>query len=292
MIDPTQQQWLDDEEILERFVLNRLTADEERRFGALRREHPELEREIALQAGIIAGIRVLGRSDLRARLAREIKGKQGSRRLIMSPALMLKIAAALAIIAGSAWWVSQLIQPKPDLSPVAETQKKATPPRKTDSLTIQRPVDVEEPVVVPEKGIRKKPTRLSTPAATTISKQRNKLNAQSMALLRPNEVSATLYSSAGDSIPTRVFFKNPSDLSAVNIKVPVDDNDGILESFYVHYEKDQLSVYLDNSRYLTRFQNTVLTDRSTELLIVADTLAYRVDLTAGERFKRATRIPQ
>lgn len=292
MIDPTQQQWLDNEEILERFVLNRLSPDEERRLNELRRHHPELENAIALQARVIAGIRVLGRRELRARLARELTGKQKGNRIVWTPALFLKVAAALVILAGTAWWVATFIQPEPDLTPVAESQEKIKQPLKADSAMEKKSEEIEQPVSVPKKGIRQKPPRLSAPAATTISKQRNKLNAQSMAMLRPNEVSATLYTATGDTIPTRVFFKNPSDLSAVNIKVPVEDRDGQLESFYVHYEKDQLSVYLDNSRYLSRFQNAVLTDNTTELLITADTLAYRVDLKSAERFKRAVRRPK
>lgn len=292
MIDPTQQQWLDNEEILERFVLNRLSPDEERRLSELRRHHPELENAIALQARVIAGIRVLGRRELRARLARELTEKQKGNRIVWTPALFLKVAAALVILAGTAWWVATFTQPEPDLTPVAESQKKIKQPLKADSAMKKKSEEIEQPVSVPKKGIRQKPTRLSAPAATTISKQRNKLNAQSMAMLRPNEVSATLYTATGDTIPTRVFFKNPSDLSAVNIKVPVEDRDGQLESFYVHYEKDQLSVYLDNSRYLSRFQNALLTDNTTELLITADTLAYRVDLKSAERFKRAVRRPK
>ncbi len=296
MIDPTQRQWLDEHEILERFVLEKLTEEEERRLAELRRRDPALEEEISLQAKIIAGIRVLGRSDLRQRLEHGIKKSSSARYFDFHPGLILKIAAGLAVIAASWWLVNRFVQPEIKKSPMTESKGEESIAPSRVAIDSQSLATQEEEIVAKEPankpGVRKKPITLSSPAAENPSKRRTTLNVKSMTLLRPNEVSATLYAKSGDTLLTRIFFKNPTDLTAVNIKDPVREENGLLETFYVHYEKASLSVYLDNSRYLGRFQNARLVEQTQALLLTADTLTYRIDLSPNERFKKAIRISQ
>ncbi|MBX7150889.1 hypothetical protein K1X84_04575, partial [bacterium] len=78
MVDHTTRQWLDENEVLERHLLNRLTADEVGRLQKLLQSFPELTDELEFQKMILAGIRHTGRVELKERLKSNV-GQSESR---------------------------------------------------------------------------------------------------------------------------------------------------------------------------------------------------------------------
>jgi hypothetical protein len=64
--------WTDDEELLERFVLNRLEADERKKLEAHLRECPQCRQTAQAEQQVVAGIRWAGRDALKARLKERV----------------------------------------------------------------------------------------------------------------------------------------------------------------------------------------------------------------------------
>jgi hypothetical protein len=72
--------WTDDEDLLERFVLNRLEADERKKLEAHLRECPQCRQTVRAEQQVVAGIRWTGRDALKARLKERV-GVQPVRRV-------------------------------------------------------------------------------------------------------------------------------------------------------------------------------------------------------------------
>lgn len=289
MIDAQDRAWLDDNNILDRHALGKLNAEEEQRLSALRQSDATLDADVRLNAQLIAGIRFLARRQLKARLQSNLGVAPRAQRLHL-PAL-LKWAAVLAVATASLWLIIRYTHPLPEKATVTETP---LPDKKTDkdsSERIQKPGKQVESVAAQKKSSRKqdKPALLSAPTLDQPSKQRRKLNADAIKFLRPNEVSATWIHDA-DTVKSILFFKNPSDLAAVNIQETQFETSDTLEWFYVNLEEHALSLYLDNIRYLSRFSDAVIVETPNQLRIRTAAGEYVVDRTSPDRFKKASLI--
>lgn len=297
MLDNTTRQWLDENEVLERHLLNRLTADETDRLQKLLQSFPELADELEFQKMIIAGIRQNGRLELKERLKSNIAQSKNHSSKTFVLYSYLKIAAVVAVLIGVSWIVYSRIAAKPEPAPSADIKKEAPPKElKIEQPKIEKSVDpktggqqqIASKKSTGKQNVQEKPLIVSTPSETAAVKHKQKLNIESLKFLKPNELTVSVnILDEKKTLETKLFFKNPTDLTAVNIKETQSEKDNQLEWFYVIYENRVLNLYLDNTQYLKVFKNASLEETSERLVIKISSALYTVDLKSKDKFKKA-----
>jgi hypothetical protein len=296
--------WLEQEDVLDRYVLGRLTIEERRRLEQLLASDPDAGEDLALTQAIIAAVRQQGRVDLKERLKNQLRSDGPVLHLIEGGATprsirprLLKVAAAILIVAGLSYLVYRVVYRTPE-TPVAEesVKEKASPVQLPTSAEsgAEKPKPSEEsaakgPLAKKSTGkgtIVTRPQTYSAPAETIPAKHSQRFRAEGLLMPRTIELPLTLIRESR-AIESRLRFKNPVDLSAVNIKPMQEEKGGRLLWFYIHFDQDVLSVYLDNTRYTSYFKEPRLEVSAERLVLWTDGYEYRIDLTGPEKFRKA-----
>lgn len=314
MLTQEERNWLDENDVLDRHIFGRLTDEESARLQFLLDKDPEFQEEFDLNLAMAAAIRNKGRMDLKERLKESLKEDatpvaspmelhRTSKELKtqMTMPLWLKLAAAIAVLAGASVVSYMLFFDKPIETPIAEEQIKQ---EKVPAL-IETPKEQPKQPIVPDeskkvaakKGTVKqksedKPMIAATPPENLLQKRNQRFHAESLMMPKLNEVDAVVISGEPKvEEPTKILFRNSTDLVAVNITETQSEDNGRLNWFYVVYENRILNVYIDNSKYLTSFRNARLTESGTSLLIEIKDASYTVDLASKDKFKKALQKP-
>ncbi len=299
-----ERQWLEQDDVLDRYVLGRLSDEERRRLERLLASDPDAAEELALTQAIVAAVRQQGRVDLKQRLKDQLRSDGPVLQLIEGGATprsirprLLKVAAAILIVAGLSYLVYRVVYRTPE-TPVAEesVKEKASPVQSPASVEsgAEKPKPSEEsaakgPLAKKSTGkgtIVTRPQTYSAPAETIPAKHSQRFRAEDLLMPRTIELPLTLIRESG-TIESRLRFKNPVDLSAVNIKPMQEDEDGRLLWFYVHFDQDVLSVYLDNTRYTNYFKKPRLEVSAERLVLWTNGYEYRIDRAGPEKFRKA-----
>lgn len=306
--------WLEENDILDRYVLGRLTAEEKARLEALMLADPERRREVEMTAMVAGAVRQRGRADLKARLRDQIQasgttasvmsfspgGRNSGRWLTAS--WIMKAAAIVTIAAGASYLAYRLFFHVPDVEPVVEKEipspalenGKPLPPAKEEKMMAFREDSAKAPLAKKSTGkgaTTTRPLTLSAPTENAKTKGAQKFKAESILLPKMNELKLVVVAEDKTESESRLLFRNPVDLTAVDIKEASLEKDGRLEWFYVHYEDRMLSVYLDHSKGPVYFKTPRLEIGASQLVLHTNGHAYSIDLTPKERFHKAVLRP-
>lgn len=309
MLTVEERKWIEENDILDRYVFGRLTEEEAARFQFLLDRDPSFLEEMEFNTAIIAAIRQQGRLDMKQRLQEALKEESGmelhvsqhtpeSRRTLP---LLLKIAAALIALVGGSVITYQLFFNKPVEVPMAEKEINV----KRAPEKIETPKDELKEQIAPDKSKKvaakkstskqkseEKPMIAATPPENLMQKHNQKFRVESYMMPKPNEVKATLVNAdLKTEQETIILFKNPTDLVAVNIKETHSEENGKLLWFFVLYDNQILNVYVDNSKYLALFKNAKLTATASSLQIETKDASYLVDLKSADKFRKAVIKP-
>lgn len=306
--------WLEENDILDRYVLGRLTGEEKARLEALMLADPERRREVEMTAMVAGAIRQRGRADLKGRLRDQIHasdatasvmsfspGGRSSGRL-MTASWIMKAAAVIAIAAGASYLVYRLFFHVPDVEPVVEKKipspalekDKPLPPAKEERMMTFREDSAKAPLAKKSPGksaTTTRPLTLSSPTENAKTKGAQKFKAESILLPKMNDMKLVVVAEDKTESESRLLFKNPVDLTAVDIKEASLEKDGRLEWFYVHYEDRMLSVYLDHSKGPVYFKMPRLEIGASSLVLHTNGHVYSIDLSPKERFHKAVLRP-
>ncbi|HMZ03605.1 MAG TPA: hypothetical protein PLA15_03550 [bacterium] len=301
MVNPTDRQWLDENEIIDKFVFGRLTDNESIRLNELRKNedfNAMFDRELMT----IAALRAHGRIAMKQRI-RELLHTSSPLHLshtanpapgkVMTMRFVWRAAATVAVIAGGLWIYKMNLQPAPEVAKKQNIQNEQAPIVNTDK---QAPAQTSTEPGTPSNDVAAKRTNKPNERKSMIAGQLppSKTDRTRPAALAavPHEVYVSIsVLNATESTETRILFKNPFDLVAADIRETQEEKDGQLNWFYVYYENRIVSAYLDNSKYVARFIGTHLKEEPGVLIINTPQSKYRVDLTTKEKFKKAVRIP-
>ncbi len=296
MITREVQSWLDENEILDKHIFGTLADADRTRLQRLMNDHPELLEELELSQMIIAGIRQHGRREMKRRLRIGLES-------VNAPAasssffVYLRVAAAVMVLLGSSYLVYELFLNNTPAAPVAQDELKkedtvATVPKaeKSDSEINSQTFAAKKSAGKP--AFDQKPALAAAPAETIVTVHNQKFRVEAAMIPKANEIKILLTLEAGKKeMDSKLLFKNPIDLTAVNIKETQGEQNGTLTWFYVFYENHILNVYLDNSKYLNDFKNATLTESLSVLTLQTSRASYVVDLTAKDKFKKAVLKP-
>lgn len=306
MLQENDKQWLENNDILEGYIFNRLTPEDKSRLESLLDAEPEVQRELDMTAMIIAAVRQKERAELKERIRAKLNAGSSAKILTMDnrPSAVsltqkvIRFAAAIALLAGGTWVIYHLYTSQHDKAPVTKDDLKTI-----ESPKQQKPVflpkeekisEFKEKTDTPKSNgkIRKtlsdkKPALVSVPAETVHVKAGQKFVVNPLLFPKANEVKVPLITADNKDTETRIIFKNPIDLSAVNIQQTSADTAGTLLWFYVYYENQVLNVYLDNSKYLTAFKNARILEQKDQLTLQLEKSRYTVDLKPSDKFKKA-----
>jgi hypothetical protein len=147
--------WTDDEDLLERFVLNRLEADERKELEAHLRECPRCRQTAQAEQQVVAGIRWAGRDALKARLKERV-GVQPLRHVnwyqVAGVAAMIVLLVAIGLY--NRWffkgemkepvvteqWEGEHRAPVQELKRADKDEVAATKPKTKEPSAISKPV--------------------------------------------------------------------------------------------------------------------------------------------------------
>lgn len=312
MLTEEEKKWIDENDVLDRHIFGRLSEEEAARLQFLLDKDPSFLDEMEFNTAMIAGIRQKGRLELKQRLQETLKEEapSGDRHLHVSsrtPAnretipFLLKIAAAIILLLGGSVVTYQLFFSKPVEVPIADKEIiiKDAPAQieKPKEEVKQQVITDESKKIAAKKSTSKqksedKPMIAATPPENLMQKHNQKFRVETFMMPKPNEVTATLVNIESKAEQeTIILFKNPTDLVAVNIKETHLEESGKLQWFFVVYENHILNVYVDNSKYLTLFKNSKLSESASSLQIEIKDASYLVDLKSAEKFKKAVIKP-
>ncbi len=313
MLTQDERNWLEENDVLDRHIFGRLTEEESARLQFLLDKDPSFQEEFDLNIAMAAAIRHNGRLEMKQRLQTSIKEDAGTpTEPVVLPMtaresgrregfpLLLKLAAAVLVLAGASVIFYQLFFSRPVQTPMADEQiKKESTPAQTEtpkeSVRMTPPDESKKVAAKKSTGKQKaeeKPMIAATPPENILQKRNQRFHAESLMMPKPNEVDAVVITEdVKTETPTKILFKNPTDLIAVNIKETQSEENGRLGWFYVVYENRILNVYIDNSKYLALFRNARLTESASALVIEIRDAAYTVDLSAKDKFKKAVLKP-
>lgn len=308
MLTDEERKWIDENDVLDRYVFGQLNEEEAARFQFLIDKDPSFLDEVEFNSAIIAGIRQKGRLEMKQRIQWALKEEPTSAEMHLqtsartpgareSMPFLLKIAAAVLLLIGASVIAYQVFFNKPAEAPMAEDEViiKTKPAEvKSPKEEIKVPdVPEESKKVTVKKSTSKqkseeKPMIAATPPENLMQKRNQKFRVETYMMPKPNEITVSLFKTESKTeTETIVLFKNPTDLVAVNINETYAEDDGRLKWFFVVYENQILNAYLDNSKYLTLFKNAKLTETSTSLQIDIKDASFVVDLKSAEKFKKA-----
>jgi len=295
MLNPNEKFWSEEEERIENYLLGRLDDAENRAFEERMRTDEGLRRSVELNAMILAGIRQKGREGLKERLNKNL-GMASTPNVVSKNQLFfyatLKIAAVIVAGIGIAFLIYRQVAVNPDVQQVTEETKKEIKNDNAnaikDELLTEAKKGDEKNTAKKSPKVNDKPSVLSAPSEEIPAKRNQRLKSESLKYMRPNELVVNLLEEKeGKTIETKLLFKNPSDLSVLNIQQTQSEQNGQLEWFYVYYENRVLSLYLDNTKYLSYFKNSELAETQSQLRLTVETAQYVVDLSSNEKFKKA-----
>lgn len=303
--------WIEQEDILDRYALGRLTPEERSRLDQLLNADEALRRQLEFTLMTAGAVRQLGREELKERLRKRI-AESGTpamsithstepKPILLRGGLVLKAAAVITAVAGISYLVYRLYFHVPDVEPVVretpparlEDEKPPAPAREEKMMT-HREDSIKPPVAKKSTGkgtTTTRPLTLATPTESIKTKHAQKFKAEAFLLPKTNEVRLTVVSEDRSEIESKLLFKNPVDLSAVDIHQTHDEKDGTLHWFYVHFDNQVLSVYLDNSKYLGYFKAPRLELSASRLVLQTNGQTYDIDLTSKDKFRKAVLRP-
>lgn len=307
MLRQTDKQWLEENDIIDRYLLGQLTEEEIQRFNEVLAYSDDLKDEIAFQATLAAAIREYSRTDIKRRLREAI---QKSYPIRMDTAvekhrtlhywMYIRAAAVILLFLGGLWLLYLRMAEDKSPAPVVEekTQKNnpvkeevKLPPKQEVISEYREPQKNEQPVkrvTTRRTTEERKPPVLSAPSDSAHGGYAQKFPINAALFPRPNEVKASLELTDDNlQTETRIVFKNPTDLTAVNLIPSSEDKNGFPEWFYVHWEKPVLNVYLDYTRYLNLFKGAKIVQQKQDLLLLLDQHNYHVRLQEGTKFHKA-----
>ena len=300
MLNPNEKVWSEDEERIENYLLGRLNEQEKTLLEQRLRTDEDLRKSVELSAMILAGIRQKGREDLKARLKDQLKGtssltSNGSsqdKNLFLYSGI--KIAAAIIAAIGVSFLIYRLMTSNPGVPQATDESQKEMKNENVD-LPKNGPVadkddkkDLEKITGKKSTSVNNKPSVLSAPSEEIPAKRNQRLKGESLKYMKPNELVVTLtVEKEKKSLETKLLFKNPSDLTVMNIQETQMEQDGRLEWFYVYYDNRILSLYIDNIKYLSVFKNSALSETPGHLQMTVGALQYSIDLTSKDKFKKA-----
>lgn len=307
MLTQNDKQWIEENEIIDRYILEQLNVEDKVRFSALLASSEELREETEFSAMVAAAVRQFSRTELKRKIKTAVKE---SGIPSASPAhhatrpshywLYIRAAALILIFLGGVWMFYLWMSGDKSPAPITEDQsvktlpvkEKNLPPPKQETISEYRePVKKDKPkktAKTEKKSEEKRPQLLSMPADTMHARSVQKFTVNPALYPKTNEVKASLeLTDEKKQIETKILFKNPTDLSAVNITATSEEAGGKLMWFYVHYENQVLNVYLDNTKYLNMFKNSKLIQQKQALLIVLEKSSYQVDMKDQAKFRKA-----
>ncbi len=275
MLNPLDQAWIEEKEIMDRFVFGKLSHDEGTRFDNLLQSDENLRIELSAHLVAIAAIRENGRRQMKARIQELTKTKS------FSIGIYYRVAAAIVAAAGLSFMLYTLnrtpVEPiaMEDRLPVVDTVKSIGDKNVAKSDPIQDKNEIRRTTKVSEKKM----------IASIPPGKRDVRHA----MTKPNELTLPL-KSANASKEIRLLFKNPIDLTAVRIKETQSVQDGQLQWFYTHYANDVVNVYLDNAQYYEAFVQSELKEAGGIVSIITAQGTFQWDGTSKEKFVKATRL--
>jgi hypothetical protein len=304
MLTPEEKKQIDDEEIVEKYILEQLNNEEKNRFEQLLSASDELRKELEFNALTIAAIRQYSRTELKKRIKESLKQVPASPAMAVPKSgtwMYIRAAALILLFMGGLWMFYQWMSGEQSPAPIVEDTPKKSPPVKEQLMLPPKQETISEyrePVKnettkksVPYKKSDeiKKPQLMSMPSDSTHGRSVQKFAVNPALFPKPNEVKTTLdMIDDHKQIETKIYFKNPSDLSAVDITATHEEKNGALHWFYVHYDNQILNVYLDNTKYLNIFKNSKLIQQKDALLVVLEKSSYQINLKDNVKFKKAT----
>jgi hypothetical protein len=301
MVTQEDRNWLDENDIFDKFIFDRLTGADRVRLQKLIADHSDVNAELELNLMIAAGLRQKGRWEMKRRLQDNLgSGRPYVFSLMSQTSLILKIAAAVVILLGSSFIIYKSFIQTPEPASVAQNELKnedankevMTIPReeKADSEKSTQKLTAKKSVAKPL--LEQRPVIAAAPTETIPTVRNQKFRVEASMIPKPNEIKIPLKLEAENKeIEGKLFFRNPIDLSAVNIKETQGEQNGQLTWFYVFYENRVLNIYLDNTTYLTYFKNASLTESLSALTLRTEQVSYVIDVTSKDKFKKAVLKP-
>ncbi len=307
MLTPNEIKRIEDDEIVEKYILEQLTEDEKTRFEKLLSTSDELKRELEFTALTIAAIRQYSRTELKKRINESLKQTHSSPAMTTQKTVLpgqtwmyIRAAALFLLFMGGLWMFYQWMSGEHSPAPIGDDALKKTqpvkeqimlPPRQ-ETISEYREAEKKEPV---KKNIKQnksdeniKPQLLSMPADSSHGRSAQKFIANPALFPKPNEIKTTLdLIDETKQMETKIYFKNPTDLSAVDITTTHEVKNEVLQWFYVHYDNQILNVYLDNTKHLNYFKNSKLIQQKDVLLIILEKSTYQVNLKDNTKFRKA-----
>ncbi len=307
MLTQNDKQWIEENEIIDRYILEQLDGDDKIRFSAMLASSNELREETEFSAMVAAAARQYSRTELKRKIKAAVKesgispGAQAQHAERPSHYwLYIRAAALILIFLGGVWMFYLWMSGEKSPAPITEDQsgktipvkEKTLPPPKQEIISEYRePVKKDKPKKTAKsekKSEEKRPQLLSMPADTLHTRSVQKFTVNPALFPKTTEVKASLeLTEDHKQIDTKIYFKNPTDLSAVNITATSEEAGGKLQWFYVHYENQVLNVYLDNTKFLNLFKNSKLIQQKQTLLIVLEKSSYQVDMKEQAKFRKA-----
>ncbi len=307
MLTPEEKKWIDEGEITERYILGQLDPGDKNRFEQLLTSDEELRNELEFEAMTIAAIRQYSRTELKKRIRESLKQSRPAPAMTIQKSagtgqawMYIRAAAVILLFLGGIWLFYQWMYGDQSPAPIGEDKEKKQEPAKEKILLPPKQETISEYREPPKKEkIRKqvrngrsedsrRPAVLSMPADTAHSRSVQKFVADPALFPKPNEVKTTIdLIDETRQAEIRILFKNPTDLSAVDITVPHEEQNETLQWFYVHYDNTDLNVYLDNTKYLNVFRSAKLIRQKETLLIHLEKTSYQVSLKDDVKFRKA-----
>ena len=285
MITPHDQKWIDDQEILERKLLERLNPDEQARLENLLKDNPSLASALDLEAMMIAGIRQKGREDLKNRLKAAVEN-QTAFNMPTGSWRLLKVAAAVLVLAGGSIIAYYALKPA-DVSTVAKEQspvkeqpavKKVVP---TEDKATEKVQGKEEKEALAVRKPKEKPKSIvAAPKKPPIFRNR-----ESATMPPPKELQVKMWEN--QTAKTAVIkFLDPQGL---NVKPAFGESSNTLDWFYASYQTGELSIYVEAQRFSGFFTNAELKIDGQTLSIHTAGLIFLMDLTESPTVRKVIR---
>ena len=218
--------------------------------------------------------------------------------------MYIRAAAVILLFMGGLWMFYQWMSGENSPAPIGEDNVKKQEPVKEKVLLPPKQENISEYREPPRKEkVRRqqvrngksddsrKPTLMSMPADTTHGRSVQKFITDPALFPKPNEIKTTLdLIDETKQVETKIYFKNPTDLTAGDITSAFEEKNDMLQWFYVNYDKTVLSVYLDNTKYLSIFKNAKLIQQKETLLIHLEKTSYQVGLKEDAKFRKAVLV--